>query len=1152
MYSLGRHHTASLSAQLLRQSLLARAAHARSEAIKATYGQKGPRAPGPIKLGYMFTAAAWSSSRLASIYLWLTQHDPARFAVTTIVLGDDLQALEIIHGGDSQALSILRIGDNLSDDEGDQLVLSKDLDILVDLDCGAGARPAMAARKGIADKIIYAVGTSCLQPKGTNCDFMLGDRETFPQEMRNVWQSVPVLNVGFSRPFAIGEALTARETNSSSRADFNLPSLGFVFMHVHEVSPASTETHDLLFSIVHGTPGSFLVMVGQTLWAQASIRKQARAFATSHNGFDPEVRIFFRRWPERTDDRVRLMSIGDLLLASCEGGSVTGAGMQALAACLPVLVCVSGKPLQGGSCFGLPVGRDISSALYFLGLGEELVAKGEDSFVEKGRELGNHRGKVLQMKRYLQVHAEDKTSLFSEERQLKEWESGLEKVHQLKEGGMQDADIDATLPEFMSCLALQFPSPDLQPTTVGTKRSLVCVAPMDSDLEAAKERESTVLRLAAATPLFNNPVAKAQLDSLLEDVQQHGVSLGRYAGGGGFSSVVLGTVLGSKARGVLPGQDVALLFEKNKAPAERVFNRAVFRYSNIISSGRRRQPHNAVMVQAVRLFENGTSSFSISYPDEQGLSIFCFVVEGLAEAYLKPLEMDIQAWTESGCLSERIRCDIQRTLFAVNRVHGASILHGDIKPDNIMRTKNGEIVFIDWGGGWKCGGRTSFLERRNTSCAPGFEPHGSRSAKCRSKLAGLAKFNPTAADGKSTRSAASSAKAPSAKELAVKKRGSSAKAPSAKELAVKKYLPRSRSQMPDGRRPRHLRDVAIRNIMQSFEENGFDLGGQPEPLGNGSAMFRNDKLWKPESGRKLTLTVGIQRDAFAVFRTFLMLYRPPGTGKEDRALWIRKACAAERSQKAMLDFLLNGRSPSEVPQLQALNRLADFFYKGFRDLNPRLSQTHEFVTLPVHPAAIERAIYGKGFLVNGGDMASVPGCPFPEVSMLKDVRVIVEPGKGPGLQAVVPYKDGQIVTFYLAKRRVGTEIHDDPPGRYIVAVCPRAIYGNGEFDETRTLEWFAGKKAVGVCLNAPTHPETRNCYLLRHRARTDMEGNIWIPVETARDVAVGEFFLFNYNHQAAGGNGYSFLTSSDDGGGGGGPAAGTGPTIAAAATARGV
>lgn len=170
--------------------------------------------------------------------------------------------------------------------------------------------------------------------------------------------------------------------------------------------------------------------------------------------------------------------------------------------------------------------------------------------------------------------------------------------------------------------------------------------------------------------------------------------------------------------------------------------------------------------------------------------------------------------------------------------------------------------------------------------------------------------------------------------------------------------------------------------------------------------------------------------------------------------------------------------------------------------------------------------------------------------MLKDVRVIVEPGKGPGLQAVEPYKHGQIVTFYLAKRRVGTEIHDDPPGRYIVAVCARALYGNGEFDATRTLEWFAGKKAVGVCLNAPTHPETRNCYLLRHRARTDLEGNIWIPVETAQDVAAGEFFLFNYNHQAAGGNGYSFLTSSDDGGDGGGPAAGTGPTIAAAATAR--
>jgi predicted O-linked N-acetylglucosamine transferase (SPINDLY family) len=288
----------------------------------------------------MFTAAAWTSSMLACVYQWFTQYS-ARFAVTTVGLGDDLQALEMIKGGGCEALSILRIGDSLSDEDAYRLVCSKEFDIIVDLDCGSGARSAMKARKGIAGKVIYAVGTACLQPKGTNCDYVLGDSMTFPPETRS--ESVPVLKVGFSRPFSIGEALTARERDSSSKADFKLPSDGFIFMHVQEVSPASTEALNLLLSVVQGTPGSFLVMVGQTLWAQASFLEQARAFATAHNWFDPEVRVLFRPWPTSTGDRVRLMRHGDLLLANCEGGSITGAGMQALASCLPVLVCVSKK-----------------------------------------------------------------------------------------------------------------------------------------------------------------------------------------------------------------------------------------------------------------------------------------------------------------------------------------------------------------------------------------------------------------------------------------------------------------------------------------------------------------------------------------------------------------------------------------------------------------------------------------------------------------------------------------------------------------------------------------------------------------------------------------------------------------------------------------
>jgi hypothetical protein len=149
------------------------------------------------------------------------------------------------------------------------------------------------------------------------------------------------------------------------------------------------------------------------------------------------------------------MSHGDLLLVGHEGGSVTGAGLLALAAGLPALVCVSdsGAGSGSGKCGGFAVLRDISSALWYMGLGEELVVKCEITFVEKAQELGNHQAKILYMKAHLRAHIADKTALFSERRQVLEWENGLKKLHQIASGdsisdSIKDDDIDASLEDF--------------------------------------------------------------------------------------------------------------------------------------------------------------------------------------------------------------------------------------------------------------------------------------------------------------------------------------------------------------------------------------------------------------------------------------------------------------------------------------------------------------------------------------------------------------------------------------------------------------------------------------------------------------------------------------------------------------------------------
>ena len=286
---------------------------------------------------------------LESIVPWLTRFDRSLFELSVVCLcsSDDpcnLQGLENILKGISD-VGWLIIGKELLDEDAYQMVCSAGFDIAVDLDCGCGERKTLKTMRGIAGKLVYAVGLPCPQPKlnETNkiCDFVLGDDRALPAELRTAWEGLtPVLKVSMARPFWVSKAKAARRTNTTTREDFQLPHVGFIFMHVDEVSPANPEAIRLLLNIVHGTPGSCLVMCGQTQLARAYLRRETLEFTRDHSNFDPQLRVLYRHWPESTEGRVQLLSQGDLLLATCEGGSITAAGLLALAACLPVLVRV--------------------------------------------------------------------------------------------------------------------------------------------------------------------------------------------------------------------------------------------------------------------------------------------------------------------------------------------------------------------------------------------------------------------------------------------------------------------------------------------------------------------------------------------------------------------------------------------------------------------------------------------------------------------------------------------------------------------------------------------------------------------------------------------------------------------------------------------
>jgi hypothetical protein len=339
------------------------------------------------------------------------------------------------------------------------------------------------------------------------------------------------------------------------------------------------------------------------------------------------------------------------------------------------------------------------------------------------------------------------------------------------------------------------------------------------------------------------------------------------------------------------------------------------------------------MVQPVRLFENGTSCLSISYPDENGESICCLVLERLEHCYLDALQDDIKGWTDSCRLTELLRCDMQKTLYALNTFHDSCIVHRDIKPNNMMRNSKGCVVFINWGSGWVFSGPGSLVQRRASSMLIG-SMHTANKGRSTMNLRAL--------------NAGRRAKESGIKKHLPRRRLRGDKSRSSKARSAKDQPPLN-SRLPDERKPSFLSDSAIRSILRSLAEKDCPLA----TLGNGSEHFTRGDLWC-ESGGELVLGRAVKQDVHALFRTFMMLFRPLGSMSHSQ--WELDATLAAESLPSMHQFLLGG-GPGLALQPRALARLADFLFQGITNLNPKESQTHEFVTLPIYSEAIEHNIF---------------------------------------------------------------------------------------------------------------------------------------------------------------------------------------------------
>ena len=560
----------------------------------------------------------------------------------------------------------------------------------------------------------------------------------------------------------------------------------------------------------------------------------------------------------------------------------------------------------------------------------------------------------------------------------------------------------------------------------------------------------------------------------------------------------------------LPGLEVTLVIEKRKRPPESVYNSLLFRRAFIISTDRKRKQHDRFLEKSVCISKNG-GSFGYSLPDGDGKSYCFLVVERHAHSFTAWNARSVSHGQEKSQLDERTRCFIQSGLQGLRAINAASIVLGGFSDQTIWVHGNGSVVFRASGCSWRAdslGGGCTPLQRRATSLImPSARDQGlaKMSAKVRTQI--LSKEELAIWKALQSKSMAARKNLPSTRgnghtESQLKEKSGTAKAT-------------KHCKQPRLLRPTILSPKQIAGIMQGLADKRAGLAS----LEDGVALFmpiRSDNL---ASSEPLSFIKDSQKDVFGFLRAILMILNPVPEDAALRTRWDTEARAAEQNPNAMSAFILQGRGATL--QRGVLDRIVDFLCKGFLCLDASKMQDHLYATSPVHPPQIYQAILGSGFRVSGGGMDTIDGCPFRNI-VVQDVVVIQQGEMGAGLQSTTNYKAGDVITFYFAKIRRGTAISDDPVGRYILAVLPFYLYGNGEFSEFLTLTKFGEKRAMGVCINAGNTQKEMNCVFMRRSWKSDSNNGdyMWVPIVASRPISAGEYFGLKYDPEAAGGRSF--------------------------------
>ena len=1077
-----------------------------------------------IKLGYMITWDESGPHVLESIVPWLAGHTEKRFSVHLIVLLTGV-LMEQQLSSLSAAIQVVSIPTASSNIEAICLIQLLGLDIMVDTGCGMlhTSRPASTDREclkyvdGLARiRVCAGIWLAGRMPPS------LGDYVVLDDEMEKQCsggsrkQFATVLKVGMAFPFDVRAVRQAIAASPRPKADLGIPQ-GFMFVHVHELSLVTAETMQCFLTILYYAPGSSLIMYGQPMWAQLHLRALATAFAADGRlSLDTETRLIFRPWPDTTESRVHLLRHADLLLAHPGAGSVSppNAAFQALAAGVPVLTMSNGKGFFNAA---------IRNALRYTGLHNTLLATNESDFIERAVHAGNRRMNNDGIKTHLQQLAEKKQGLFNEERAVQEWEFVLNAVFTRDMGKNKAAEgFDGS-----NVTSFGPPSPYSPDAMLQGKVS------SGPGAERLRILNAIQVRKPARAP--KEDIRQAQMDSLLEAVQDRGGGGFQVAGIGGHSWAVSFFQKDHSPMAV-QSSGLVLLVEMEARPLERIHNASLFRYAwNVMD--RRRKPFDPHVVRVVDFWAPGIA-LAVSYADPEGMCLVAMVCEQLLTPYhFKPLQDSSDNWRRTGVLDEAMRLNSRDLLWAVNEMHRGRLTHLDIKSNNIMRNSEDKPVFIDLGSGVRFSLHhcpATAMRQQTSKCArfaapaPTTDLEGGASGETRVQKPELDRIKKSLV----WRRAKGSQDSANLNQSVVAKHATQ----SAKASRVSRL--NANFSQPAALRPSLISDSVIKSTMRELASKGatlamlgdgtvgFSLAASNVSASEGAGSKRRAIREPTSAAAPLRFEDGCRRDALGAMRTLLTMVRP--IDAMSTAAWNRQALNAAESAQAMRVFILGGLEKGVQPQQpEAFNRLVKFLCYGLSHPDKmKALQTDEWTTTPVHPPAIERAVHdGSGITVQGGPMSEIPICPFPGM-ILKPVVLKLQAGMGTGAYALHAYSPGELVTFYYGPPVLWTEIDKVPPERYFLSVVIRWLYCDGSFNTTRTLEYIAGMRAIGACLNGAAQGKA-NCSFLRLKATRDTSGNLWIPICACKEIKTGEPLLLTYDHEAAIAGDYNFKPRRD-------------------------